>query len=174
MRKEKQFLLDEIKEHLNSSSAFILTSYLGMNPNLTADFRMSVVDAGALFSVVKKRVFLKAAKESGLTIDKKMLQGHIGIIYTGEDAIAATKAVYKFKKENDKLLDVLGGLFEGKICLPDDLKEISKLPSKDEMRAQFLGVLEAPMSGVVSVMEAAMAEVVSCMDQKVQKEDSQQ
>jgi len=174
MRKEKQFLLDEIKEKLNESEAFVLTSYLGMNPNQASEFRTSVVESGGLFCVVKKRVFLKAAEEAGLSIDKNMLSGHVGIVYSGEDSIATTKAVYDYKKKNDKILDVLGGLFEGNICSPDDLKEISKLPSKEEMRAQFLGVLEAPMSGVVSVMESAMSGVVSCMDQKVQNEETQQ
>ena len=81
---------------------------------------------------------------------------------------------YKFKKENDKLLDVLGGQFEGKMCSPSDLKEISALPSQEQMRAEFLGVLEAPLSGLVSVMEGAMTGVVSCMDQQVQKKESEQ
>ncbi|MCB1109588.1 MAG: 50S ribosomal protein L10 [Chlamydiia bacterium] len=174
MRKEKQFLLDEIKEKLSESSSFVLASYQGMDPNLTSDFRTSVVETGGLFCVVKKRVFLKAAEEAGLKVDKEMLTGHIGVVYSGEDTVATTKAVYKFKKDNDKLLEILGGLFEGKMCSPEDLKEISQLPSKEEMRAQFLGVLEAPLSGVVSVMEAAMSGVISCMDQKVQKEESQQ
>ena len=172
MRKEKQFLLDEIKDKLSESTAFVLTSYQGMDSNKTSDFRTSVVESGGLFCVVKKRVFLKAAEEAGLAIDKEMLSGHIGVVYSGEDTVATTKAVYNFKKKNDKLLDVLGGLFEGKICSPEDLKEISKLPSAEEMRAQFLGVLEAPMSGVVSAMEATMSGVVNCMDQKVQNEES--
>jgi len=174
MRKEKQFLLDEIKEKLSESTSFVLTSYLGMDPNTTSDFRTSVVGSGGLFCVVKKRVFLKAAEEAGLSINKKMLSGHIGVVYSGEDTVATTKAVYDFKNKNDKLLDVLGGLFEGKMCSPEGLEEISKLPTQGEMRAQFLGVLEAPMSGVVSAMEATMSGVVSCMDQKVQNEESKQ
>lgn len=174
MRKEKQFLLDEIKDQLIASNDFVITSYRGIDPNTVADFRMSIVDSGGLFCVVKKRVFLRAAEEAGITIDKEMLKGHIGIVYSSEDTVATTKAVYKFKKENDELLDVLGGLFEGKLCSPSDLKEISALSSQEQMRAEFLGALEAPLSGVVSVMEAAMSEVVSCMDQQVQKKESEQ
>jgi len=174
MRKEKQFLLDEIKEQLSASNDFVITSYQGIDPNTAADFRMSIVDSGGLFCVVKKRVFLKAAEEAGIEVDKEMLKGHIGIVYSGEDTVATTKAVYKFKKENDKLLDVLGGQFEGKMCSPNDLKEISALPSQEQMRGEFLGVLEAPLSGLVSVMEGAMTGVVSCMDQQVQKKESEQ
>lgn len=170
MRKEKQFLLDEIKEKLSESSAFVLTSYQKMNPNLASDFRMSIVDSGGLFCVVKKRVFLKAAKEVGLDVTEETLKGHIAVVYSGEDAVATAKAVYKFKNKNDSLLEVLGGLFEGKMCSPEEFKEIAQLPSTQEMRAQFLGILEAPLSGIVSVMQALPAGVVSCIDQKESKQ----
>lgn len=174
MRKEKQFLLDEIKEKLDQSSAFVLTSYQKMDPNLTADFRSSVIQTGGAFSVVKKRVFLKAAEEAGVAIDKEMLKGHIAIVYSGDDVAATTKAVYTFKKSNDELLDVLGGLFEGKICSPQDLKEISELPSMDEMRAQILGLFKAPLSDIVSLFEALQSDVIGCIDEKVKKEESKQ
>lgn len=174
MRKEKQFLLDEIKDKLSQSEDFVITSYQGIDPNAASAFRTSIIDSGGLFCVVKKRVFLKAAEEAGVKIDKVTLKGHIAIVYSGGDTVATTKAVYKFKSENDKLLDVLGGQFEGKTCSPAELKEISALPSQEQMRAEFLGVLEAPLSGLVSVMEGAMTEVVSCMDQQVQKQESEQ
>ncbi len=173
MRKEKQFLLDEIKEKLSESKDFVLTSYEGIDPNLASDFRTSVLDSGGLFSVVKKRVFLKAAEEVGIKIDKEILKGHIGIVYSGKDTIATTKAVYKFKKQNDKLLEVLCGLLEGKMCSPEDLKEMAQLPSQKQMQAEFLGALEAPLSAIVSAMDASISGVISCIDQKVQKESKQ-
>ncbi|MEM8728143.1 MAG: 50S ribosomal protein L10 [Chlamydiota bacterium] len=172
MRKEKQFLLDEMKDKLIQTVDFIMTSYRGIDPNTAWDFRISIIDSGGIFQVVKKRVFLKAAKEAGIEIDKEILKGHIGIVYSGSDTVATTKAVHKFKKENDKLLDILGGQFEGKLCSPGDLKEISALPSQEQMRAEFLGVMEAPLSELVSVMTGVMTGVVNCMDQQVQKKES--
>ena len=49
MRKEKQFLLDEIKERLSQANDFVITSYQGIDPNTASDFRMSIVDSGGLF-----------------------------------------------------------------------------------------------------------------------------
>ena len=174
MNIEKQLLVNEIKESFNASSSFIIARYTGMDPNLAASFRTSLMQSGGTFSVVKKRLFLKAAEELGFEIDRQSLTGHLGIIYAGDDTIATTKVLFKFKKEHDKKLDVLGGHFEGKMRSADEILEISNLPDKDEMRAQFLGVLEAPLSGIVSVMEAAMSGVISCIDQKVEKEESKQ
>ncbi|NGX50576.1 MAG: 50S ribosomal protein L10 [Chlamydiae bacterium] len=170
MRREKQFLLDEIKEQLEGSSTFLLTRYQGMDPNLTYNFRLSISETGGFYKVVKKRVFLKAADEIGLAVDRENLDGHIGIIYAGEDTVATTKVIYKFTSDNTGLMEVIGGLFEGKQCSPQDFKEISKLPSQEQMRAEFLGILQAPMSAIVGTMEALLGGTTSCIDQKAQKE----
>jgi len=170
MRREKQFLLDEIKEQLEGSSTFLLTSYQRMDPNLTSEFRLSIFETGGLFKVVKKRVFLRAVAELGISVDTETLKGHIGIVYTGKDTVATTKVIYKFTTDHKGLIEVLGGMFEGKLCSPKDFNEISKLPSQEQMRAEFLGLLEAPMSGTVGAIEALLGGVVSCIDQKAQKE----
>ena len=173
MRKEKQFLLDDIKNKLAESENFLITSYQGLNPNTASNFRVTIGLNGGLFSVVKKTIFLKATEQIGIKIDKDALKGHIGIVYSGKDAVATTKAVYKFKKENDQLLDVLMGQFEGKMCDCYELKEIAALPSQQQMHAEFLGVFEASLSGFVSVLQGAITGVLSCMDQQVQKKESE-
>ena len=172
MRKEKQFLLDEVKDNLECNSAFVLTSYVGINPNLTEEFRHSVFQTGGSFKVVKKRVFFKAAQELGINIEEKILKGHIGVIYPGEDVVATTKAIYNFTKDNEGLMEVVGGLFEGKLCSPNEFKEISKLPGKDQMRAEFIGLLEAPMTQTVGTFESVLSGLISCIDQKHQKNES--
>ena len=172
MRKEKQFLLDDVKDTLNQFQDFVITSYNRLDPNTAADFRTSIIESGGCFSVVKKRIFLKATQEVGITIDQKMLKGHIGIVYSGKDLIATTKVIYQFKEKKAGLLDVLGGQFEGKPCLPSDLQEIAALSSQEQMRAELLGVFEAPLSGLLAAFEAAMTGVVSCIDQQVKKKES--
>lgn len=170
MRSEKQLLLDEVKEQIQGASGFVLMSYQKMDPNLTSEFRLAVAETGGFLYVVKKRIFLKAAEEAGLKIDKEMLQGHLGVIYTKEDTISTAKTIYKYKKDYKEMLEVLGANFEGKICLPAEVEELSKLPSKDEMRAQFLGVLQAPMSETVGTLQSLLTSVIYCLENKASKE----
>ena len=172
MRKEKQLLLNEMKDKLNESKGFLITSYQGINPNVASDFRTAIIDTQSLFCVVKKRVFLKAVEQLGIKVDRETLKGHIGIVYAGNNPIATTKVVYKFKQENNQFFDVLGGQLEGEPCSSSQLKEIAMLPSHEEMRAQFVATLEAPLSGLVSVIELAMKGVISCIDQQVHKKES--
>jgi large subunit ribosomal protein L10 len=169
MRKEKQLLLDEIKGQIDQANALVLTRYQKMDPNLASTFRMMLMQAGGSFEVVRKRVLVKAAASAGVMLDLSALQGHIGVIFSSGDPISVTKGVYQFAKENEEVLEVLGGRFEGKLFSAADVKQIADLPSKDEMRAMFLGLLEAPMAQTLSTMEALISSVIYCLDNKSQK-----
>jgi large subunit ribosomal protein L10 len=152
MRKEKTLLLDSMSHVVKGAKSLVLTSYEKMSANQAAAFRTSLREVGGQFTVVKKSMFLKAAKELGFNFGES-LAGHIGVLSVEDSIIDAAKALYKFKKENDGVIEVIGGQFEGKICSAQEFEMISKLPTQSEMRAQFLSVLEAPMSHTLSVIE---------------------
>jgi large subunit ribosomal protein L10 len=169
MRQEKQFLLDEIKEKMSDSKALVLARYTRLEPNLSASFRQGLAQAGGSLEVVKKRVLLKAAQSAGVELPQEALKGHIAVVFADQDPVQMTKVVYQFCKENNQILEVLGGRFEGAFCSALDVEQISKLPSKDEMRAQFLGTLEAPLSQTLAVVEALLTSVMHCLENKSQE-----
>jgi large subunit ribosomal protein L10 len=169
MREEKQLLLDEIKDKIDQSTALVLTKYQKFDPNLASSFRMSIAKSGGHFEVVRKRILIKAAAAAGIDLNLDLLQGHVGVVFASGDPISVTKEMYQFKKDNEDVLEVLAGRFEGKLCSAVDVEQISKLPSKDEMRAQFLSVLEAPMAQTLSTMEALLTSVMHCLENKMQK-----
>ena len=172
MREEKQLLLDDIKEKIDGSAGFIIAKYNNLSPNLSSDFRLKLGKAGASVEVVKKRILIKAAETAGITLDIAALNGHISVIFAEADAIAVTKALIGFAKENEDVLQVLLGHFEGKLCTAKDVDQISKLPDKDQMRSEFLGLLEAPMAQVLATMEAVLTSVPYCLENKSQQANS--
>lgn len=172
MRKEKQLLLDEIKEQIEKSQSLIVTQYNRIAPNLSWNFRNELKKNGGKYEIVKKRVFAKAAKEAGLEIPEDSLSGHIGLVLAEDDGVAATKAVCSFAKDNQDVLDVLCGFFENKFYTKDQVETLSKLPSKNEMRAQLLGLFEAPMAQTLSTMDSLLTSVIHCLENKSQKEEN--
>lgn len=169
MREEKQLLLNEIKDKIAGSKAIVLTSYKRLAPNKSAEFRLNLSKAGGCMEVVKKRVLVKAAQAADIALDPALLKGHIAVIFADQDPVQMTKAVYQFRKENEDLLEVIGGRFEGAVCSAADMEQISKLPGKDEMRAQFLGTIEAPLSQTLAAIEALLTSVLHCMENKAEK-----
>lgn len=167
MRKEKPLLLDEIKEKIDGSKAMIIASYDKLEPNTSWAFRDLLGKSGSGFEVVKKRVFLKAAEQSGVKIDESLLKGHIGVVFVKQDdAMAPAKAVFKFSEENGNILQVICGQVDGKLMPGSELEVLSKLPGIDEMRATLLGLFTSPMSQMLSVMEAAIAGPLSVIEKK--------
>jgi large subunit ribosomal protein L10 len=169
MRPEKQLLLDEIAEKINSSKAFVLTRYGRLEPNISSHFRQALTRAGGSFEVVRKRILVKAAQTAGITLTEDFLQGHVGIVFAETDPVQTTKAFFQFSKENENLFHVLGGHFEGRLFSAKDVEQISKLPGQQEMRAQLLATLEAPLSQTLAVMQALLTGVMYCLEEKSQK-----
>jgi large subunit ribosomal protein L10 len=167
MRKEKQLLLNEIKEKIGSSTAMIVTRYDRLEPNASWQLRDILSKSGSVFEVVRKRVFLKAAENAGVQFDETLLKGHVGIVFVNQpDAMAPAKAVFKFSEENGKIFEVLCGQIEGKIVPGAEIEMLSQLPGIDEMRATMLALFTSPMSQLLSVLEAVIAEPLSVIEQK--------
>ncbi len=171
MRPEKQLLLDEIQDKIERFDSFLITRYQNLDSNLANEFRRSVGKFGGDFEVVRKRVFSKAVQEKQISVDAKYLEGHVGIVFSGEDPLETTQGVFDFKKKYPETLDVLAGQLNGVFYDGTDIEKLSKLPSKDVMRAELLGLFEAPMSQTLSVMEALLTTVLHCLQNKIAKEE---
>jgi large subunit ribosomal protein L10 len=169
MRAEKQLLLDEFQEKIGQANALVLTSYKKLEPNKAAGFRNDLRKQGSGMGIIRKRILAKAAKENGFELDLDALHGHIAVIFIGGDPVETTKSIFQFAKENDEVLTVLGGRFDGQLRTAADVEAISKLPSRDELRAQFLGLLEAPMSQTLASIEALLTSVLYCLENKSQE-----
>jgi len=169
MRAEKQLLLDEIKDKIEGSKGFVALNYQNFTSARARDFRGKMADVGGEFEVVRKRIFVKAAESLGLQFDAKQLKGHVGIVFACEDATAVVKGAVKFGEDNDKTVTVLGGHIDGAVCTAEDVEAIAKLPGLQEMRAQLLGLLEAPMAQTAQIHHAILASVLYCIEEKGKK-----
>lgn len=169
MRAEKQLLLDEVKEKIEESNGFIIARYQAFTAVKAREFRDLVAKANADFEIVRKRVFVKAAESVGIKLNTSDYKGHIGVIFAKDDALKVSKLTVKYSEENGKAIEVLGGQIDGQICSAQDVEAIAKLPSLNELRAELLGLFEAPMSQTLAVLEAALTSVPYCLEEKAKK-----
>lgn len=165
MRQEKQYLLDDLKARIENSKAFIVTHYKSMSANAMNNFRGMLSKEGSEFEVIAKRVFIKAAENQGIELKKEDMQGHIGIVFTKDDFVTAAKLLCKFEEESEKI-EILSGFIEGQLYDKQSVIKLSKLPSMNELRAQFIGLLEAPMSQTLGVFDALLTSVIHCLENK--------
>lgn len=173
MNTEKEMLLQEITSKINPENGFVVVEYKEFKANAVAEFRQQVVEAGGDFFALKKRIFAKAASDQGIDFDAAKLNGHIGLVTLNEDQLISTvKALYSFQKEHADNLSVLGGYFYSQKRSTQEVKQISELPTLQEMRSQFVGTISAPMSQVVGVINSILVSVPNCLDQYKSSKES--
>ena len=170
MRDEKQFLLSEVEEQMQEHGDFTIFQYSKVSANAMGSFRTSIFKLGGDVQMIRKRILLKAAAAAGVELELSSLPGHIGLAFAGSDPLETTKAVFQFSKDSESALKVLGGRLDGKLYSAEDVEALSKLPGKDEMRAQLLGLFEAPMSHTIAVINALLTAVPCCLENKSKKE----
>ena len=168
MRPDKQLLLNEIKGQIEHYGSFVVMRYLKLQANKANGFRREVAKLGGNVEMMRKRVLIKAAESAGVSIDLSALPGHIGLVYAIKDPIEMTKFVIQFGADNDKAIEVVGGRIDGQLYNAAQVDALSKLPGKNEMRAQLLSTFEAPMAQTLAVMDALLSSVVYCLDNKSQ------
>jgi large subunit ribosomal protein L10 len=156
MNKEKQLLLDEIQDQITRSGSFITLQYTKVSANQANAFRREMEKVGGNFEIVKKRLFIKVLESMALKCDLSVLPGHVGLVFAPQDPIETARTIAKFSKANENVFALIGGRVDGVLIDAQDAVRYSKLPSKDQMRSEFLGLLEAPMAQTLSVMDARL------------------
>ncbi len=152
MRPEKEFLVKEASNFINSSNFFFLTDYQGIDSEQTSELRKALSDKGAEFHVVKNSSLKLATKEKGLDLDDH-LKGHTAIVFGGDDPSAVAKALVGYFKKNDKVA-VKAGALSQKVLTSNEVKQLATLPGLESLRAQLLSLLNTSASQLLSVMSA--------------------
>jgi large subunit ribosomal protein L10 len=170
MRTEKQLLKNEVSDKIKLHGSFVIMQYAGLNANAASSFRREIGKMGGEVEIVRKRILEKVAQDMGLTFDSPTLEGHIGLVFLGQDPIETTKTVFKFSQDNNKVIQVNAARLDGTMYVGADVERLSKLPNKNEMRAQLLSIFEAPMSQTLAVMDAVLTSVPHCLENKCKLE----
>jgi len=158
-REGKTALIGEVKGKFDKATSVVFLDYKGLNvanvTKLRADFRK----AGVEYKVIKNTLVKQALKDSSYhgKLDGALV-GMTGIAWSYEDPSAAAKVVKAFKKdaaEAGEKLKVKAGVIDGTVLDGNAVEnQLATMPGKDELRAQLLATLQAPLSQFVMLLNA--------------------
>lgn len=154
-RSSKQALADSVKERFDKMTSVVFLDYQGLNVEEVTKLRVEFRKAGVEYKVLKNTLVRHAIKDKPWADKLKgELRGMTGFAWSYEDPSAAAKVVKTFRKDVEKL-KVKGGLVDGQI-LPAAAVEsqLATMPGKDELRAQLLATLQAPLTQFVQLLSA--------------------
>jgi large subunit ribosomal protein L10 len=166
-------LLGRLKEMLKEADgSFFLVNYQGLEANEEFLLRRQVTQGGGRIFVAKNTLIKIAIDELGLPEVDEVLKGPSAVVIY-EEPVAVAKALVQFARENPKdVPQIKAGFLQGQKLSPDEIKAIAELPTLDELRAELVGVLQAPMQELVGVLEGAQREFVGLLDAYVSKQEA--
>ena len=114
-----------------------------------AELRASLREHDASFRIVKNTLTLRAADKAGVEAIKELVaEGPTALTFVRGDAALAAKVLDAFSRRAN-VLEVKGGVLEGRVLAPGDFRSLARLPSRDVLTAQFAGVVASPLTGLV-------------------------
>jgi large subunit ribosomal protein L10 len=152
-RDQKAAVIEEIAGQIQEAEAVFAVDYRGISVPQAAELRGRLRDAEATFRVVKNSLTERAADRAGAEQLKELLEGPTALTFVHGDAALAAKAIADFGRGTD-LLPFKGGLLDGVPVEPDQIRAIARLPARDVLYGQLVGVVAHPLSGLVRTLNA--------------------
>lgn len=172
MATQKKILtVQNLTEKFKGTDALLLADYRGLTMEQLSELRAAIKKMGGELEVVKNRLLGRAAKEAKVDLADEALTGPTAILWTGEDKIAAIKALHQFAKEAG-LPKVKFGLFEGQAISLDRIKELANLPGIEALRAKLIGFLVTPTAGLANALSWNLKKLTLVLKAKAEGGDN--
>jgi len=162
-REQKAAVVAELQEKFSKVQGAVLADFRGMNVAQANQLRRRMREAGVEFKVVKNTLTLRAARNLQIEGLESILQGPTAIAIGYDDPVAAAKAISEFAKKNEKL-QIKGGVLSGKLIDAKGVKALADLPSREQLLAQVLRGMQAPIAGLVNVLQGNLRNLVYVLE----------
>ncbi|HVE68327.1 MAG TPA: 50S ribosomal protein L10 [Solirubrobacteraceae bacterium] len=155
-KEEKAAVVDQIADELKGSEAIFAVDYRGISVPQAAELRGRLREADASFRIVKNRLTARAAERAGTQGLGELLEGPTALTFVRGDAALAAKALNDFSRATD-ILEFKGGLLGEQVLTIDEIKSIARLPARDVLHGQLVGMIATPITGVVRGLNALLS-----------------
>src|SRR3954451_6228663 len=163
-REQKAAAIDEIATEISEASAVLAVDPTGLSVSQSAEIRSALRAADARLRIVKNTLTLRAADKAGVEELKPLLEGPTALTFVRGDAAAAAKAIADYSRTTD-LLPFKGGLMDGAPLEIEQIKAIARLPSRDVLYGQLVGMVASPITGLARGLNALLSGVAIALGQ---------
>jgi large subunit ribosomal protein L10 len=170
-RDQKATAIADIAESIGDSQAIFAVDYRGITVAQIAELRSNLRAADATFTVVKNSLTQRAADQVGAEALKDFLAGPTALTFVRGDAAVAAKAIADYARTT-QLLPFKGGVMDGSPLDVDQIRALSKLPSREVLYGQLVGVVASPISGLVRTLSALLGGLAVALGQVREKKES--
>jgi large subunit ribosomal protein L10 len=170
-RNDKAQAISEFTEGIGQATNAFLIDFKGITVPQVTELRKQVRDTGSDYVVVKNTLALIAVKDSPLVALREQFSGMTAVAYNKTDAVALAKALTKFAKDVPTV-QFKGALLNGQIVPAAEIQNIANLPSREELVAKLLFLMQSPIRGLVTVLQANIRNLAVVIDQIAKQKET--
>ena len=152
---KKQEEVQKLAEKIKNAKFVLLADYRGINVHDVTELRTALRNVESEYRVIKNNIIKRALHEVGIEELDSCLVGPTAIVIDNADYSAPAKAIYKYSKDNE-FYKIKGGILEGKVISAEEIIELAKLPSREELLAKLAGGL----LGTITKLAVGLDQVV--------------
>lgn len=149
----KKTAVEEIKNLISNSKSIVLVDYKGITVEQDTAFRKNLRENNVTYKVIKNTLFKKACEQLNITGLEEALNGTTAFAFGAEDETLAPRLVKNAMKDY-KTLSIKAGYYNGAAIDEKEVVALASIPSKEQLVAQLLYVLNAPVAGLARAFKA--------------------
>jgi large subunit ribosomal protein L10 len=157
-RHEKAAFIEGLHAHLRGTTLAIMTEYRGLTVAQLNRLRHELRQVGGRYQVTKNTLTRRALKDTAFEKLEELLQGPTGLVTSADDPVAVAKVLVRFAEQHDKL-KITGAVLEGAVLPAENVNALAKLPSREVLLAQVLGLINAPAAQLLRTIQEPGARV---------------
>jgi large subunit ribosomal protein L10 len=173
-KEDKQRVVADLTDRLKNTQTLIIADYRGLTMTQIDELRGELLKHGARFQVVKNTLTRRAAEAAGADTLLALLEGPTAIAFLDADGdpVAVAKAIGAAARDT-RVLEVRGGVLEGRSITAADIENLAKLPPLDQLRGQVLGAVTAPLYAIVGLFTAPLQNLIGLIDARIEQLQAQ-
>jgi large subunit ribosomal protein L10 len=169
-KSDKEKVVIDLTEKLRGAETMIVADYRGLTMPQIDALRTKLIESGARFTVVKNTLTRRAAEAAGADALLALLEGPsaIAFVEADGDAVAVAKALADSARDT-KVLEIRGGVMQGRVITGDDVDQLAKLPSLDVLRGQVIGAIIAPLNAIAGLVNAPLQSLYGLIEARIEQ-----
>lgn len=162
-RKQKEKIVEDLTDKIKRQKSLILVDAKGVKVGDIQKLKRELKKVEAEYRVAKKTLIDLALKKEKKEMDISDFSGSLAIGLGYKDPISLIKIFAKFAKGKEGF-KILGGLVEDKFVDAIQIKELSRIPSREELLAKLVWSIKSPISGFVNVLQGNLRNLIGVLN----------
>jgi large subunit ribosomal protein L10 len=170
-RQQKESVVSDFKNMLESSSAAFLVCYRGLDVKSMLALRRALRENGGRLKIAKARLMKRAAQGiEGIDDFSRSFKDQVGLVFAAQEPSPVAKQLVDFSKDHESL-KIISGFFESKFLSEEQVKFFASIPSKDVLLAQLACAMKSPITGFAQQLNTIVVGLLYALKQVAEKKE---